>query len=829
MRRGLKIAAISAAALAGVALVLAAAVRVFLPPEKARGIIERQLTTRLERPVTLGAVSVGLFTGLRVSEFSIGEGAEAGGGTFVSSEALRLRVSLLPLLARKIVVNDVRLVKPSVRIVRFPDGRYNFSDITSSTAPAAPPRESGGFQVIVTGVSLTDGRLRFEDRSAGGRSVTVDPLDASLSGLTPAGNAGLEARLGVESGGVAATLSLAGRINALKGSFRIDECRLTSGDSVIDVTGEATELRGRPAFDVAVAIERLDLAVAAGLAPALAAFRPEGGVSGAAKATGRPDDFIFDARLDLGQAGFSVAETFSKPPGKSMTIASNGRLERASDLTLDRLVVGLGALETSASGRVDGLAGSTPTFRLSVRTNAFPASEALARLPADAIPPEISLGGDVALSAKFDGTARAGDIDVSLDAVGLKLTRAGSFDKPAGTPLTLRGEGRYAGPATVTFRRFEAVLSAMKLAGRAAFSSGPKGARWSATLESDPFPLDRVAALSPAAASYAPSGTATLDIEARNGKPGAAPEVRGKFTLEGGAARYQASSLTEVSASGRFTADSVDLPAFRAKLNGAPLRATVAARDLDRRPDIVAHVDAAELDLGKLLPAAPPAPKKTDAGRGWIAVAHAAGPAAAPMSLSGTLKAARVKHPFFEGRALDVAWDVAGVTPALDRLSGTASLKHGAGEFRDIRQLTAGSRAARVLFLPLSVLRKVEAATGGAVKMPSMDRVPFSSITGDYAFRDGVMRVSSFALDADAFDAALTGTVGLAGDQPVDARAEMTLRDGRTTLAFDVSGTVAAPTARLDLEDAGRQAIEALKKSDTANEILKKLGLPGLK
>jgi len=38
------------------------------------------------------------------------------------------------------------------------------------------------------------------------------------------------------------------------------------------------------------------------------------------------------------------------------------------------------------------------------------------------------------------------------------------------------------------------------------------------------------------------------------------------------------------------------------------------------------------------------------------------------------------------------------------------------------------------LFLPLTVLQKFSKATGGVVKIPSLDKVAYKEINGDYVF-----------------------------------------------------------------------------------------------
>src|SRR5579864_7615730 len=123
MKKLVKIAGIALAALAALAVILSVAIRVFFPPEKVKAMVEKQVTAQLRRQVKLGEVSVGLFSGLSISDFALSEAPDFTKGTFVSSERFVVRPRLLPLLAKKLFVKEIELIKPEVTIVRYADGK----------------------------------------------------------------------------------------------------------------------------------------------------------------------------------------------------------------------------------------------------------------------------------------------------------------------------------------------------------------------------------------------------------------------------------------------------------------------------------------------------------------------------------------------------------------------------------------------------------------------------------------------------------------------------------------------------------------------------------
>lgn len=209
---------------------------------------------------------------------------------------------------------------------------------------------------------------------------------------------------------------------------------------------------------------------------------------------------------------------------------------------------------------------------------------------------------------------------------------------------------------------------------------------------------------------------------------------------------------------------------------------------------------------------------------------------------AGNLTADELKHDYFSGKKLDVKWNL---TDAADmaKISGTARMHLGPGEFQNIQKLTSDSKAAKVLFLPLTVLQEFSKATGGAVKIPSLDKVAYKEIDGNYVFKSGVMNITSFNLLGD-IGALMKGTVGLSGAQALDLKAQMKLKtgliggtlgetfqnkQGQTTLNMIVKGTLDDPKVNIDMKDTGKKILDAVKErlGDRPEEKVKDL-LKGL-
>lgn len=178
-----------AALLVVAALVLA---KVLITPERVRQTVLPLAEKHLNRTVTLEDVEVSLFSGIELQGLAVGEAS--GEGTFVATDLVRLRYRLLPLLAMRVVVDEVRLEGPRIRVERRADGTFNFSDLLGAegkkdeAAAAAPPESKGkSIDLLVSEVAIERGQLQFIDHQVEKGKVhrtTVEDLGLSAKDIS---------------------------------------------------------------------------------------------------------------------------------------------------------------------------------------------------------------------------------------------------------------------------------------------------------------------------------------------------------------------------------------------------------------------------------------------------------------------------------------------------------------------------------------------------------------------------------------------------------------------------------------------------------------------
>lgn len=184
MKRPLKILGILGAVLLVLVIALVVLAKVLITPERVRSVVVPRAEAALNRQVSLGAISVSLFSGITLEQLVIQE--KAGEESFVAAERAVLRYQLWPLLFRRVIIDEVRLIAPRIRVERFADGTFNFSDLQQTAEPeaAVPSEEAEGeagapIDLLVSQIAITGGELLFIDHQSG----REDPLTYQLTDL----------------------------------------------------------------------------------------------------------------------------------------------------------------------------------------------------------------------------------------------------------------------------------------------------------------------------------------------------------------------------------------------------------------------------------------------------------------------------------------------------------------------------------------------------------------------------------------------------------------------------------------------------------------------
>ena len=168
MKRAIKIIAIVVVVLivAIVALPFVINVNSFRPR------IESELTTALGRKVTVGNLSLSLWSGsLGADDIAITDDPAFSNTPFIRAKSLGVGVEVMPLIFSKTLhVTDLTLKQPEVALVRVKSGKWNFSSLGGNASQPKQPAPSGSDQSLqslsVAKLSIKDGLITITDQSS---------------------------------------------------------------------------------------------------------------------------------------------------------------------------------------------------------------------------------------------------------------------------------------------------------------------------------------------------------------------------------------------------------------------------------------------------------------------------------------------------------------------------------------------------------------------------------------------------------------------------------------------------------------------------------------
>lgn len=161
-------------------------------PPLIKHLLVSQLGAALHREVAVESVSLNPYTltatirGLSVREKAADGAAGQAGAEVLGFDSLRVNAELGSAAVAGIVIKEVELLGPRLRVTRHPDKRYNFSDLLDEWM--AKPKEEGGPppRFSVSNIQISGGKLEFDDRLEGVSHAVTDltlrlPFVSSLS------------------------------------------------------------------------------------------------------------------------------------------------------------------------------------------------------------------------------------------------------------------------------------------------------------------------------------------------------------------------------------------------------------------------------------------------------------------------------------------------------------------------------------------------------------------------------------------------------------------------------------------------------------------------
>lgn len=198
-RRGGKMVLIVLAVLLAAAAAALVIVPRMIPWEKLKDQAQQKLSARLHHEVRIASIKFNLLKGVELKGLNIANAQGFSSAPLLSDKAAVLKYRLWPLLLGKVVVKAVELQQPQLLIEKNRDGRFNFSDMLSTSkepAASAKAAPAGGptlkqlpLDILVSHFGIVDAVLTYRDLGTGQeyqlKAFNIKVNNLTLAGLTP--------------------------------------------------------------------------------------------------------------------------------------------------------------------------------------------------------------------------------------------------------------------------------------------------------------------------------------------------------------------------------------------------------------------------------------------------------------------------------------------------------------------------------------------------------------------------------------------------------------------------------------------------------------------
>lgn len=330
-------------------LVVAVCVPLFLNADSFRNRIEATLTNSLGRKVTIGKLSLSVWSGgLLASNVAVADDPAFSQQPFIQADSLKIGVELVPLIfSKQLHIRGFTLVSPRVQLLRAANAKWNYSSLGKNSPSTAKSAHETVPDVTANEIAVTGGSVTLT--TPGAPPLTYSQVDVQIDNF------------------------------GFRSTFPYTLSAQLPGGGSLSAKGQAGPLQeadmAATPFSTQVSLKRVNLA-SAGVLPADAGVGGVADIETNAQSNGQTLNATGTATID----GLRLAkdgQPSAKPLTVQFTVAQNeqsltGQLQKAT-FTIGKAVV-------QASGTYQ-TTGATTTLNLKVNGEEMPIDELVAFLP----------------------------------------------------------------------------------------------------------------------------------------------------------------------------------------------------------------------------------------------------------------------------------------------------------------------------------------------------------------------------------------------------------------------------------------------------------------
>ncbi len=485
--------AIGVAAVVGLIVVILAILPFAIDLNKHKDTILAQIKTYTNRQVDFREIKLTILTGLgaEIKDLRIFDDAAFSKDDFLTLKAAKVRVAILPLLARQIKINTVVLKEPQIHIVKNAQGVFNFATLVTPKPGEKPkkPKPGAFASLLVSNVVIKQGMITYRDEKLGPEAKPFAISDIELESQD------ISMFKPVSFSLSASVMSPEGQNFALAGTV-----------GPMPETGGFT---GMP-VDVHLVLDSLPLTALPVKMPIQAgAMKIDITAKGILK-----DKIASKVALDL--EGLVLRSADIKQPAKGLKGIS---CKITNDLILEfdkqQLMISngtftLGQDRGSFQGALQNFR-TAPAWNMSFKSDRLTPGPILEQLPmfAGLIPAKITLAGPAGFSLITTGTKEAFQVNTAVDMKPMAITFGKILSKPAGSPMTFSSRLTLK-PEITQINVLDLNLGAITAQGSGEARKASGKSSYQISIQTRPVSLQAAQAIIPMLQAFKPTGNVVV-------------------------------------------------------------------------------------------------------------------------------------------------------------------------------------------------------------------------------------------------------------------------------------------------------------------------------
>jgi AsmA protein len=219
--------------------------------------IESEASSALGRQVTLGNLSLSIFSGsVEANNIAIADDPAFSKSPFVTAQSLKIGVELIPLIfSKQLNVTEIILEQPQISLLRAANGTWNYSSLGGASAKKAEAPKAGEPappNLSVGKLNVKNGKLMVGKANSSAQPKVYDKVDITVTNFSATSQFPFKLTADLPGGGNADISGKAGPINAADASKTPFEAAVKVNHMDIAASGlmdPATGIAGLANFD----------------------------------------------------------------------------------------------------------------------------------------------------------------------------------------------------------------------------------------------------------------------------------------------------------------------------------------------------------------------------------------------------------------------------------------------------------------------------------------------------------------------------------------------------------------------------------------------------